>query len=588
MAGRRLVWHLFPTYLAVTLVALVVVAVFSSLSFKSTYTDQTRTALEARARLIAGHIDGDLAAVNDAWCRAIARQSSSRVTVIRTDGVVLGDSERESALMDNHADRPEVIPALRGEVGSSERFSHTLQHEMVYVAVPYRENDRMAAVVRASLPLRTIGEVLGSFYWQMVVATIGVALLAATVSLVISRLMSRPLEEIRRGAERFAKGELTHKLLPPDSEELAALTDSMNQMAAQLDERIRTVTEQRNEHEAILDSMVEGVIAVDTDERIISLNDATGRMFAIDPDAARGKTLQEAIRNSELQEFTRTALKEDEPAQKDILVRGERERALQANGAKLSNAEGVRIGAVIVLNDITKIRRLEQVRRDFVENVSHELKTPITSIKGFIETLRDGGVAEDKRRHFLGIVARQSDRLNAIVEDLLLLARTERASEAGGPPMELTRVCDVLRDAVEDCTLIATEKNITIDVSCDQELASLLSPHLVEQAVANLIDNAVKYSEAGRSVDVAAEKDDGDLVIRVADQGFGIERDKLPRLFERFFRVDKARSRTLGGTGLGLAIVKHIAEAHGGRVAVESVAGEGSTFTIHIPFRTES
>jgi two-component system phosphate regulon sensor histidine kinase PhoR len=280
----------------------------------------------------------------------------------------------------------------------------------------------------------------------------------------------------------------------------------------------------------------------------------------------------------------KNALTSQEPVEKDILLYTDVERIINAHGTLLRDADKHRVGALIVLNDITRLWRLENIRRDFVANVSHEIRTPITAVKGFVETLRDGSVKDPKdSKRFLGIIEKHVDRLEAIIEDLLSLSRIERGTEGEHIMLQGGRIRDVLLTAIQVCEAKAAPKNIRVELSCNEELKANINPALLEQAVVNLIDNAIKFSDNGSSVLVKAIQMNGQIGISIRDQGCGIEKKHLPRLFERFYRVDKARSRQMGGTGLGLAIVKHITQAHGGQVSVESIPGEGSTFSIHIP-----
>jgi two-component system phosphate regulon sensor histidine kinase PhoR len=290
------------------------------------------------------------------------------------------------------------------------------------------------------------------------------------------------------------------------------------------------------------------------------------------------------IRLSELQRFVVVALSSEEPVEKGLVLYGEAERIVRAHGTPLRDAEGKREGVLIVLNDVTHLAKLENIRKDFVANVSHEIKTPITAIKGFVETLQEGQSQdpEDVRR-FLGIVHRHVDRLEAIVEDLLTLSRIEKEAETEEITLEEHSVRKVLVKAVQACENKAQVKKIHLELECSEDLKGRINPPLLEQAVVNLIDNAINYSEEGKSVTIRAQENAQEILIQVEDQGSGIERRHLERIFERFYRVDKSRSRKLGGTGLGLSIVKHILEAHGGRVSVESQPGRGSTFTLHLP-----
>ncbi len=355
-------------------------------------------------------------------------------------------------------------------------------------------------------------------------------------------------------------------------------------MAVELREHIDTVMRQRNEIEAVLSSMVEGVIAVDMEERVISMNHAAARMFRCDLAEVQGRSIQEVVRNTVLQQFVKNALSSQEAVEKEIVLSSDIDRFLNGHGTLLRDAEGKQIGALIVLNDVTRLLRLEKIRREFVANVSHEIKTPITAIKGFVETLRDGAVEnhEDAER-FLEIIGKHVDRLEVIIEDLLSLSRIEQEAEREKVVLDEGRLKDVLETAIQVCEAGAIAKKIGVELSCAEEIVAKLDPQLLEQAIVNLIDNAIKYSNDGGTVRVEALQRESETIISVRDQGCGIEKEHLPRLFERFYRVDKARSRQLGGTGLGLAIVKHIAQAHGGRVAVESIPGKGSTFSIHLP-----
>ena len=299
---------------------------------------------------------------------------------------------------------------------------------------------------------------------------------------------------------------------------------------------------------------------------------------------SRGRPINEVVRNAALQSFVTEALHSTEPLEQDVELRNEQNRLLRVRGTALKDADQEHMGALIVLNDVTRLRRLERVRRDFVANVSHELKTPITSIKGFVETLIDGAWKDPaEAERFLGIVGRQVDRLNAIIEDLLSLSRLEQEDEESRIALEDGPVRAALLSAIEVCSVKAAEKDLEVELHCDSDLRAAISAPLLEQAVVNLIDNAIKHSEPGGRIEVEGEQRPDGVVIRVRDQGCGIPREHLPRLFERFYRVDKARSRTLGGTGLGLAIVKHIAKVHGGTTSVESSIGKGSVFSIHLP-----
>jgi two-component system, OmpR family, phosphate regulon sensor histidine kinase PhoR len=591
VARRSLIWRFYPSFLVITAVSLLAVGWYASQSARNFYYQRATDDLEVRACLLENDVRnllsaGDLAGV-DLLCKKQGKCTGTRFTVMLPSGRVVGDSDEDPRGMENHATRPEMVQALNGEVGKATRRSATLRQDMRYVAFPLKEKGRVVAVLRTSFSLYHVEELLGELYRHIALGGFAIALLGAVVSFGVYRRIARPLEEIRRGAERFARGELGAKIPILDPDEVGSLAMAMNEMAQQLDDRIRTITRQRNEQEAALSSMVEGVLAVDMKERLITINQAAARILGVAREQSRGRTVREVVRNTELQKFVEEALAADNPQEESTAFRESgNERFLQLHGAALRDALGNRIGAVIVLNDITRLRRLENLRRDFVANVSHELKTPITSIKGFVETLQEGAIENpEEARQFLDVVAKHADRLNTIIEDLLLLSRIEQDAERATLEKQETALRDVLREAAEACAVKAAAKHIAVEIVCPDDLSARVNMQLCTQAVINLIDNAVKYSGSGSSVRVEATDGDGEVTISVHDHGCGIAPEHLARLGERFYRVDKARSRKEGGTGLGLAIVKHIVEAHGGSLSVQSVAREGSCFRIVLPIR---
>lgn len=594
MRSPRLIWLVFPTFLLVTIASVAVVSFHAARTMKDFFYKRTEAELIDRAKLAAADLKEILAAGDagriDVQCKLLGRESHMRLTVVAPDGSVLGDSDESPTSMENHSSRPEIKAAAASPdgVGASRRFSDTVKAELFYAAVAIRDGDRLLGFVRAALPTNTIDAETRGLLQRIGLAAALVGVIAAAVSLWLSYRLIRPLEELRQGAERFSRGELSHRVRGGNTAEIAAVADALNQMAAALDQRIGELVQQRNEGQAVLSSMVEGVIAVDSHQRVISMNHACARLLGTDAGRAAGRQLQEVVRNPDLQQLVSGVLVGQRPITQEIMLHHQGERQIEAHASVLRDAADREIGVLLVLHDVTRLRKLENMRRDFVANVSHELRTPITSIKGFVETLLDGAVEDpNDAKRFLQIVAAQTDRLEAIIEDLLLLSRVEEEHEHAEPTLENGQIQAVIQAAISVCQMKADEKRVRLEADCDPSLYAQINPTLLEQAIVNLIDNAVKHSSENQIVRVEAELTPDELQIRVRDQGCGIPREHLPRIFERFYRVDKARSRSLGGTGLGLAIVKHIAQYHRGRATVESTLGKGSTFYLHLP-RPES
>jgi len=588
MRRKSLFWRIFIYFLLVTAGALAATAWYASHSLRQFHQEQVASDLQARARIFAREIPLLPAPTNsaavDRLCKDAGRVTLTRITVILPDGMVVGDSNENPAIMENHGNRPEIATAMAGGIGQSIRYSDTLRRRLMYLAIPYRLNgDTVAGVVRASLPLAVVDETLAVFYRHVALGGLVVAAVFAAIAFLMTRRITRPLAYMSQAAQQFALGDLSARVPLPDTEELGSLARTMNQMAAQLSERIRSMALQHNEQKAVLANMTEGVLAVDMGQRILHINPAACRLFGLKPDEGRGRHILEVVRHIALQEFIALTLNSDDVVEKDVVFREEEDRHIQLHGAALKDESGAVIGGLVVMNDVTRLKRLESMRRDFVANVSHELKTPLTTLKGCVETLSDGAAADpEEAKRFLGMMDRQVIRLEAMVDDLLVLSRLEHESERG---VELVpgSVNDVLARAVQSFFDRAARKGIRLVLDCPDSIRVPINAALLEQAVGNLIDNAIKYSTEETTITVRASLQDEAASIAVSDQGLGMEKRHLDRIFERFYRVDQARSRAQGGTGLGLAIVKHIALAHRGTVSVESTPGQGSTFTLRIP-----
>lgn len=588
MKRRSLVWQLFPFLWVITFLTLVIITIFISQTFEKFFIRQTISDLQNRAFLIRNQLNPDIFQLNnepgDSLSLALAQDTDNRITIISPDGKVIGDSETKSAGLENHAGRPEVSRAFKGKVGLAIRYSQSIHAEMIYVAVPVYEQGQLAGILRVSLPIGAIHEALKKVYVRVAQGGLAVMIIIVLAGIGVSKRISKSLENMSLIAGEFAEGNLHYRIPDHDSAEIGALADALNQMAVQLDERLKAILRQRNEQQAVLASMVEGVVAVDLNERIINMNKAAQAMLDIKGETAYGRYIHEVIRNAQIQHFVLKTLTLNESVEEEITISKANVAYFQAHGTMLKDASDRRIGAVIVLNDITRIRQLEKIRKDFVANVSHELRTPITSIKGFVETLRDGALNNpgDASR-FLDIIVKQADRLDGIIEDLLSLSRIEEKEDRGEIELSDTVLKNVLQAAIHVCEPLSKPKNIAVNLKCDEELVAKINADLFQQAIVNLLNNAIKYSPEGQAIDLTVDMLDKAIKISVADRGPGIAREHLDRLFERFYRVDKERSRQFGGTGLGLAIVKHIALVHHGSVEVESAPGKGSIFIINLP-----
>jgi two-component system phosphate regulon sensor histidine kinase PhoR len=591
MKKRSIFWQILFSFVAVSVALVVGLGLYFTSTIKQNYYAAVEKNLLAQARLIESRAaplvaENRLQAVR-AMCLEVRQLIDARVTVVLRDGRVIGDSSQNPDVMDNHADRPEISYAMDTmQRGMSVRYSNTLGTDMMYVAVPMMINGRVEGVVRTSMPLIQLKETYGEMRSRVIAGLMVALVLVTMMSLIISHSIWNPLRRMKQAADHFATGDFNLRVPLDSSEEVSALADSMNWMAAQLDEKISTIRQQQYEQDAIIASMEEGVIALDTTHLIISMNEAAADMLGTTIKQSIGKPIEEVTRQQVLYDLVRQV---DDGANKTVeadvtMYDNDEVRFFQVHATSLQGVGRNVFGVLLVLNDVTRLRRLENMRREFVANVSHELKTPVTSIKGFVETLMDNQEDPDVTRRFLEIVSRQTERLNAIIEDLMNLSRIERDSEHGDVTFERASVMQTIDAAILFCRAETESRKISVSVDCREDIALNMNAELIEQALVNLITNAAKYSESGSHVTVQVRQDEEASAVRIAvmDEGCGIAKQHIPRLFERFYRVDRNRSRSMGGTGLGLAIVKHIVRAHGGRIEVQSEVGKGSTFTVVI------
>ena len=588
---NKLLWKVYYPYLIFILLALVLFGFYASDVFKDLYYSRTLKNLESDASLISLHLQSvNLDSLNIHSLDIYDKQTDERVTLIDTDGKVIADSRENAHEMENHRTRPEFIEAFKGNTGFNTRYSHTKQTNYIYIAVPvYNSEGSIKAALRTSVSEDALNSNFSKSYYYIIIGGLGVLVIVSLIALYASRNITRPLLELEAAAERFAVGDFSEKIFPPKNKELQSFAESLNRMAEQLGEKLNIIGEQKNLQQAVLESMKEGVLAVDYDEKVLLINKTAEKILDVDIDDVTGRTLQEIVRISEIHKFFKKIINEGNPQESEIVVQHESDKVLQLSGTILSDQSNNRIGVLVVLNDISGLKHLDNLKRDLVANVSHELKTPITAIKGFVELLRDGELEDGKKaKRFLDIIYKHTERLNAIVEDLLTLSRLERSGISRELKLEDHKVIAVLKAVEDDYLFKAKEKHIDIFIDCKDDLHASMDINLLEQALGNLLDNAIKYSDKKSKVKLRAYGENGSVVMEVEDEGAGISAEHLPRLFERFYRAEKSRSRDEGGTGLGLSIVKHIVQVHSGTVEVESEPGKGSIFRIKVPVKVNS
>ena len=587
---KKLIWQIFPAFLVITVLSLLAVTSWSTSYFKTIFLENSEKELTIRAKLLE-HQFADLLGDNhhhidyiDAQCKAIGVSTGTRVTVMLPSGRVIGDSFGETMVMENHMKRPEIMTALKRQKGISIRYSATLNQTMMYIALPVMADQRMIAVVRTAVSISSIDEEIKTIRNNVFLALFLTIMAAAIASLFVSRKIARPVEQMKKSAQSFAQGNLEARLAIPDAEELSELALTMNHMAENLNEKITSLKSRTMELEAVHSSMQEGVIAIDNEERIITINAAAAKVFGFSVSKLKARYILEIVRNMALEKFIQQALATHEPVEEDIALSGNGDLILNIHSTALYDAENIRMGTLIIFHDITRLRRLETMHKDFAANVSHELQTPLTAIKGFIETLQEMMTRNDPEAcdNFLKIIEKNVNRMVALISDLLALSRLERL-QGTDIEFEYQDIATLIQGAVHTCHAQAEEKQMTITLDCPEDLCVPVDPLLMEQAILNLLDNAIKYTPHGTNINIQVSKKDHGVDIVIKDNGHGIESAHLPKIFNRFYRVDKARSRNEGGTGLGLAIVKHIVQYHRGTVSVSSEKGRGVIFTLSIP-----
>ncbi len=585
----RLLWKIYSIFVVIILLSAVIVGGLTGELIKRKTLNEVQETLTVRATLLSELAVHFLETGNhpllQVKIKALGQKTATRLTVINFDGIVVADSDKDPETMDNHGSRPEVKEAHLYALGVATRFSETLKTEMMYLAQSVRSNQKIVGYARVSLPLTVIDQRIRESRKAIVFGIGVVALLTMLFGFFLAQHFIKPLLSMTRMAEAMAAGDFSQRLKLRHKDEIGHLAKTFNLMAEKSQQRIATINLDRSKLNAILSAMGEGVIAVDREENVIHINEAAASLLDTEIVKSLGKPIWEITRLQDLcQILTDAGLASDEIKRSMNISFGIRERIVEMHAVPLKGSDEKTVGAMVVLLDVSELRHLETVRRDFVTNASHELKTPITAIRALVETVIDDfeGMEKETQLSFLNKINNQSLRLTAIIVDLMALSRFELQDDLGVKiKVDLGRAID---NSFQSLMPSVEEKNLRIEISKPHHTIEIQSDEeSLDQAITNLLDNAIKYTPAGGCIWIRLIEIDNEAVIEVEDTGIGIEPDDKERIFERFYRVDKARSRELGGTGLGLAIVRHIVMAHNGRIEVESLPGSGSTFRIYLP-----
>jgi two-component system phosphate regulon sensor histidine kinase PhoR len=565
-----------------------VMGVYVSRTLEAQSVARLETTLVTHAGLLqdafAPLVDGPRGAPGlQARAQRYARVLGARVTVIAADGVVLAESDRESPReIENHAERPEVRQALAGGVGSDVRRSATVGRELLYVAVPLEREGQRRAVLRLALPIHDVDGARALVRRTIAGGAFLAVGVAVVIGLFVSRRVTRRLREMEDAARRMAEGDFAQTVPVAGADEIAALGIALNRTAVALREKIERVADEQAKGRTILDGMIEGVVALDDRGRLLLLNPAARAMFGVEDSAPEGRSFLELIRQKGLLDLVEEVRASGRSARRELELGPPINRVVAARGAPLGLGPGPP-GVLLVLHDVTELRRLERVRSEFVANVSHELRTPLTCIKGYLETLLDGALDDPGHaRRFLEVAGTHAERLDRLIDDLLELSNIE-SGRVTLVPMRLD-LGDVVGGVAAMFERQAGQKRQVLERAVPSGLAVRADRDRLVQILVNLVDNAVKFTPEGGQVRIdAGPCPDGRVEVRVRDTGIGIPSTDLPRITERFYRVDRTRSREIGGTGLGLAIVKHLVQAHGGELRIESALGRGTTVSFTLP-----
>ena len=579
MSFSRIRWRIAVCYIGLIVLAMTVLTVYLLGSVRDTYLANLRSELVSEAHFagdalsptLAQNGSNELASLVDYY----ADLSGVRITIVSTDGAVLGDSQEDSARMDNLLYRPEVQEALLSGEGTSIRFNRVANYSVMYVAVAVADGDQTVGIVRLALPLDQIRADIDRLRRTIVGGTVVVALLALLLAVGIAERTAYPVRRLIEAVQRMTEGDLDTRLIPTTRDEVGTLTRTFNRMADHLRETINRLDDERAQLMVVFEHMADGVLITDGEGLVHLINPAALAIFDVSAEDALNRTLVQVVREHRIVEVWQT-FRESGEDQVELIEAGPRGLFLQVIVTSLTTIEPG--ASLIILQDLSHVRRLETIRREFISNISHELRTPLAAVKAVVDTLRDGALEDPPvAQHFLDRLDDEIDALTQMVEELLELS----SIESGRVPIRLipTTLENIILPSVERLQLQADRAQLDVEVDIPADVPLVLGDLArLHQVVVNLLHNAIKFTPPGGKVSISAKAGEGEVVIAVSDTGVGIPGDVLPRIFERFYKEDRARSGS--GTGLGLAIAKHVVQAHGGRIWAESTEGKGSTFYI--------
>ena len=576
----RLFYKLFGTYLVIAVLAVVIAGFFIERELRTGLTRWIEEDLMAETQIIALIPEGEI----EKQSQVLAERSRARVTLIDARGLVTLDSNGQTKDLDNHLNRSEIQEARVKGKGTATRYSRTLKMDMLYVALPLYEGSHLKGYLRLSRPMLEVDRSVDKLRFSIFQVLLLIIILSMIVAFIFSMKVISPIQEIEAFTDKIRKGDVSGMLMIDSRDEIGQLSKNINDMVAELQEKIRVANEEKWKLRAAFASMAEGVMVLDSQNRIEGLNKGMAEMIGREYADIVGKTPIEAFRNIALQDALNRFRQAGEIVLEEITLGDENPMILDVNISAVKSLPGQDPKTMIVFHNVTRLKKLEQVRADFVANVTHEIKTPLTAIIGFVETLQQGAIDDRaKAQKFLLTIHENAQRLNRLVDDLLTLS----SIELGETKLHLEGLAleDVFETALTLISLRAALKNVRIqrDVQPGLPMVRADRDRLV-QILVNVLDNAVKFTPEGGSVSITASPEvQGSVVIKITDTGIGISKSELPRLGERFYRIDKTRSREMGGTGLGLSIVKHLMKAHEGSMEIESTLGKGTTVSLHFP-----